>query len=62
MTGKERLSWLKQIKRIHENQDKKRELELSEQFSILKENNQWNDLVEIIVKFNIKNKIFHILW
>lgn len=40
MTGKERLSWLKQIKRIHENQDKKRELELSEQFSILKENNQ----------------------
>ncbi len=40
MTGKERLSWLKQIKRIHENQDKKRELELSDQFSILKENNQ----------------------
>lgn len=40
MTGKERLSWLKQIKRIHKNQDKKRELELSEQFSILKENNQ----------------------
>lgn len=40
MTGKERLTWLKQIKRIHENQDKKREFEISEQFSILKENNQ----------------------
>jgi len=40
MTGRERLIWLKQIKRIHENQDKKREFELSEQFSILKENSQ----------------------
>ena len=40
MMGKERLIWLKQIKRIHESQDKKREFELSEQFSIFKENNQ----------------------
>ncbi|MCR5254007.1 MAG: GpE family phage tail protein [Treponema sp.] len=34
MTGKERTSWLKQIKRIHSIQDKKKNSELLEQMQL----------------------------
>jgi hypothetical protein len=34
MTGKERTSWLKQIKRIHAIQDKKKNSELLEQMQL----------------------------
>lgn len=37
MTGKERLLWLKQIKRIHQIQDKKKNAELEEQLKLLSE-------------------------
>lgn len=38
MTGKERLLWLKQIKRIHQIQDKKKNAELEEQLKIFSDN------------------------
>jgi len=42
MTGKERLTWLKQIDRIHKEVELKRQKELSEQLNYIMESNEQN--------------------